>query len=364
MEAHDKAVVQRSDEAAPSKRSRSRATVIALQRGSAADPPELDETPTTVQIASLVWAGSPRSRGEDEAHVRRLVETEWPLPPIVVHRRTMRIIDGYHRVSAATRKGFDEIQAYLVDGSDESTFIIAVQANVAHGLPLSLSDRRAAAAKILQTHAHWSDRAIGATTGLSAKTIRSIRCTTGENCELDDRLGKDGRVRPLNAAAGRQLAAELITKRPEASLREIAKAAGISASTVRDVRARLRLGQSPILTSNAEKRDASRAISTKTPRTGDANTSEPADTSPVLSALSKDPALRMNADGRELLRWLHQHAVNSVDSQQIPESVPDHCLDHLVELARRCSANWAGIAREWTRRSQLNRARHIDYAIY
>lgn len=349
-------------EGPPQQRQRRSDTVVSLRHEGFGEDPDPKPIRTLVKIASLVGAGSPRSRGESEAHVQCLVEAEWPLPPILVHRPTMRIIDGHHRVAAAKRKGFENIDAYLVNGSEESAFIVAVRENVVHGLPLSLSDRRAAAARILRTHAHWSDRAIATTTGLSAKTVGAIRRATEENQQSHNRLGKDGRVRPLNATAGRRLAAELLCLQTGGSLRDIARAAGISVSTVRDVRDRLRRGEPPVPASHAEKRsakvqegeqrDASRS-DCPTPSLGTfANIAEPADINRVLHSLSKDPALRMNESGRELLRWLHLHAVSCADSQKIPESVPDHCLDHLIEMARRCSANWAIIAREWSQRSR------------
>jgi hypothetical protein len=40
--------------------------------------------PELVEIAQLVPAGSPRSDGEDSAHVERLVEASWPLPHILM----------------------------------------------------------------------------------------------------------------------------------------------------------------------------------------------------------------------------------------------------------------------------------------
>ena len=138
------------------------------------------------------------------------------------------------------------IDAYFVGGSKESAFVLAVQENSAHGLPLALPDRRTAAARILQAYPNWSDRRIAAATGLSARTVASVRCASAETPQSHTRLGKDGRVRPLEATDGRQFAAELIHLRPEASLREIAEATGISPSTVRDVRARLDRGESPV----------------------------------------------------------------------------------------------------------------------
>jgi hypothetical protein len=341
-----------------------------VSHGAPADP---ERTRVTVEIASLVAGDSPRSQGEDELHIQRLMEAEWPLPPVLVHQPSMRIIDGRHRVSAAKRKGFDSIDAYLIDGSDEAIFVVAVQENVAHGLPLSLADRRAAAAKILKTHPHWSDRLVAKTTGISAKTVSAIRCATEENRQSHDRLGRDGRVRPLNAAAGRQLAAQLIGSWPDASLREIAQATGISASTVRDVRARVLRGEDPVTGSDdskphqpkpvgGEREPARRGRHRPSPMpavTPAVTTVEPSAVAPVLRALSNDPALRMNDGGRELLRWLHHHAVSSTDTQKIADFVPGHCYQQLVEVARRCSANWAYIADDWARRAHIDRAPDI-----
>ncbi len=344
-----------------------------VNHGAPADP---ERHQITVQIASLVSGDSPRSQGEDELHIQRLMEAEWPLPPILVHQPSMRIIDGRHRVSAAKRKGFDSIDAYLMDGSDEAIFVVAVQENIAHGLPLSLSDRRTAAARILRMHPHWSDRLVARTTGISAKTVSAIRCATEENRRSHDRLGRDGRVRPLNAAAGRQLAAQLIGSRPGASLREIAQATGISASTVRDVRARVLRGEDPVIASDdaiphrseppAGGRAPARRGRAKPPRppavAPAVTTLESSAVAPLLRALSNDPALRMNDGGRELLRWLHHHAVSSTDSQIIANFVPGHCYQQLVEVARRCAANWACIADDWARRAQIDRAPDIGAA--
>jgi hypothetical protein len=46
-------------------------------------------------------------------------------------------------------------------------------------------------------------------------------------------------------------------------------------------------------------------------------------------------------ESRELLRWLHIHALNPVNSANVVELAPDHCVDHLVAPATRCSSNWA-----------------------
>ncbi|SCX28046.1 ParB/RepB/Spo0J family partition protein [Mycolicibacterium fluoranthenivorans] len=296
---------------------------------------------TSVSLASLVFEGSVRSEGQNSDHIQAMVEAEWPLPPILIHGPTMRIIDGFHRAVAAQIKGLTLIDAYLVDAADDEIFMLAVRENVTHGLPLSLSDRRAAATRILSSHPTWSDRSIGSVTGLSDKTVAGIRRATADHPQLQHRLGRDGRNRPTSPAAARQLAAELIQHHPEASLRDIAQQVGVSPSTVRDVRLRLSRGQSPVRPPRAVPalRDEPTPNRSKATAPG-----APIDITTILTVLSRDPALRMNTNGRELIRWLHAHAVNPDEAQRIFSAIPPHCADHLVELAQRCATNWACIA--------------------
>jgi Homeodomain-like domain len=77
------------------------------------------------------------------------------------------------------------------------------------------------------------------------RTSVAVRNAAGDTARFGKRLGKDGRPRPLNAAVGRALAAQLMDTYPDASLRQIAAATGVSPGTVRDVRARLARGEDP-----------------------------------------------------------------------------------------------------------------------
>jgi hypothetical protein len=135
----------------------------------------LDQAPTAmVPIASLLPANSPRIEGENAEHVRTLAELDGATPPIIVHRPTMRVIDGMHRLHA-TLRGHDTIDVRFFDGCERDVFVLAVELNSRHGLPLSPADRATAAARVLSSHPHWSDRVITSLTGLSAKTVASIR---------------------------------------------------------------------------------------------------------------------------------------------------------------------------------------------
>jgi ParB-like chromosome segregation protein Spo0J len=199
-----------------------------------------------VPVLSLRPGESPRLDGEDKAHIARLAGTEAQLPPILVDRRTMRVIDGMHRLMAASLRGRETVDVIFFEGSPADVFLRAVEENVAHGLPLSLADRQAAANRIITSHPQMSDRAIGQSVGLSAQTVAMIRRRLSSTVpQLTSRVGRDGKVRPLNSGEGRRRAARLLAEQPNASLREIAKEASISAATVRDVRRRLQRGEPP-----------------------------------------------------------------------------------------------------------------------
>ncbi|MFI2506169.1 hypothetical protein [Streptomyces sp. NPDC018972] len=301
-----------------------------------------------VPIAHLLLADSPRRGGEDHEHVRLLAESEAPLPPIIVHRPSMRVIDGMHRLLAARWRGRHEIQVRFFDGPAEDAFILAVEANVRHGLPLSAAERTTAAIRILRTHPEWSDRAIASTTGLSAKTVAAQRLRIQGDAGRTGRIGKDGRVRPLSSAEGRRTAARLIAEDPSASLRSIAKRAGIAPGTVRDVRDRLRRGEDPVPT----RPQPTPATPTAVPA------SRPApprlvvhrDTAPMSAeareamfrSLCRDPSLRMTETGRLLLRMMELHM--AADHRHIAAAVPAHCAESISAMATACAEVWQELA--------------------
>ncbi|MDN5898494.1 MAG: helix-turn-helix domain-containing protein [Brachybacterium sp.] len=266
-----------------------------------------------------------------------MAETEDRLPAILVHRQTMRVIDGMHRLSAARYRGEQMIDAIFFDGDTSEAFVLAVRANITHGLPLSLIDRHAAARQILSSHPDWSDRYVASCTGLAGKTVRSLRGRSTENDpQLNARLGRDGRRRPLDPASLRRRAAALIVERPKASLREIAREVGMSPTTVSDVRERLRQGGDPVgktasVTPPAPRRESSVPL----PDSAMVN---------LLASLRRDPTVRMTRTGRALIVWLHKHAVQCEDHQRLLEAVPDHCLEPMALFAGRLAERWALIA--------------------
>lgn len=312
-----------------------------------------------IPIQRLNPADSPRQAGENAEHVLLLAEAPAELPPILVHRRTMRVIDGMHRLRAAQVRGDDTIGARFFDGDDEVAFRLAVEANVTHGLPLTLTERKAAARRIVLSHADWADRAIASVTGLSAKTVSAIRRTTAADDRVSGarRVGVDGRIRPLDAAEGRRRAAQLIREQADAPLREIARRAGISVSTAKDVRDRVRRGDDPVPPGRHRRSRSHTVNEDQAPPSpgGDTGAVVGRSLEATLTILRNDPTVRFTESGRALLRWLATRSVRDDDWSGLLDVVQPHTARLAEDLARQHAASWTRFAEELAHRSTMER---------
>jgi ParB-like chromosome segregation protein Spo0J len=308
-------------------------------------------TTGVVRIDQLRLGGTPRLAGLNDEHVRLLAESVTDLPPILVHRATRTVVDGVHRLAAARLCGRDTIPVRWFDGSTDDGFMVAVMANIAHGLPLTLADREAAAARILAARPEASDRFVAETTGLAPSTVAQIRQRSGGASAAATRIGRDGRARPVNSADGRRLARDLIAEDPLASLREIARKAGISPATVRDVREKMRRGDDPVgpdrrWMPGADGLAASRARAVG--RSGEAD--RPVDVAVHLHKIGRDPSLRFNESGRTLLRWLFTRAEGLDQWKDMAPGLPPHSAYLLAAVAASCAEEWSAFA-DYLRRS-------------
>jgi ParB-like chromosome segregation protein Spo0J len=343
---------------------------------------KFDALPTRdVPIDTLSPGVALRQDGTDAAHIQLLVDAAgWAdLPPILVQMDGYRIIDGLHRLAAARLRGDDTIKARFLDCSDSEALVIAMSANGSHGLPLSKADRVSGAQRVLSSHPDWSDRAIAGITGLSAKTIASLRVRSVEAVPVDGkRIGRDGRRRPVDAAEGRRRAAEYIAAHPNAPLRQVATETDVSLGTVHDVRARLRRGEGPerdggriaaqpqapqpvraaLPVSRAD--ESTRLVAappggTRTPlrvaRTTDVtpHRRNHADAAPswaaVAAKMAGDPAIRYTTGGREFLRWMQRHATNPADEwREVVDAIPPHWLGVVAPIAENVAREWIQLA--------------------
>ncbi|MEV0281063.1 ParB N-terminal domain-containing protein [Streptomyces sp. NPDC050610] len=303
-----------------------------------------------VPIAALRLTRTPRLAGEDSEYTHELAEKETRLPPILVHRGTMSVIDGLHRLRAAELRGQDRIEVRFFDGVEAEADLLAVATNIVHGKPLSTEDRMAAAGRVIASQPQWSDRAVAVVVGMSARRVAQIRRQmSGDVSASDHRIGLDGRARPLDATRGREVAGALIKADPSASLRTIARQAGISPATVADVRNRIMRGDDPVPpklrgitpgpngTPESRERAAERFLNA---------VQSPEELLDVFSSLRRDPSLRFNDSGRTILRLLDVCAMVARERQTILASVPAHCRVPMATLMNGYADLWRSLGDE------------------
>jgi len=315
-----------------------------------------------VRIERLRFGLSPRTELCDSRHVAALAEVIDQVPPIVVHRPTMRVIDGVHRVNAARSLGRETIRALLFDGDEVAAHIEAVRSNVTHGKPLTLAEREAAALHIVELVPDWSDRRIAGVSGLSPKTVARLRArATVDSAQSRARLGRDGRLRPLDPTEVRRRVAEAVRSDPDASTRAIAARTGASQATVRDVRQRLSRGVSELIgrpRRSRQKTDGPAddpAADDALPLADDADDPEHPGDHPGFRALGEPVALMHRASNgvvagpggaatADFATWFEQHRIDEADWQRFVHGLPISRVYEVADACRRFSAAWRAFA--------------------
>ncbi|MFE0025658.1 ParB/RepB/Spo0J family partition protein [Amycolatopsis sp. NPDC059021] len=303
--------------------------------------PGYDETVHTVELSELHPGNSPRMAGESAEHIRRISESDNAIPAIVVHRPTMRIVDGMHRFRAAKLKGDRCIRVRFFDGLEKDAFVLSVRLNNRNGLPLSRADRSMAAKRILVSHPQWSNRAVASAAGISDKTVAAIRHrSTAEIPQLNNHVGQDGRCRPLDIVAGRLRASELILEKPDLPLREVAENARVSLGTALNVRDRIHRGEHPV-----PRRFRPHTTADGGEGAGRRKPGPPAGGTNDFQVLCRDPFLRSHREGQAMLRMISANMhFSQEDLELFSRNLPSYCSPLLAQAARRCSEVWRHIA--------------------
>lgn len=302
------------------------------------DVPDVDGLAVVeVATSSLRTGLSPRVAGCSEENVERLAELDEELPPILVLRSTNQVIDGMHRLLAARRRGRETIAARFCDSDEDKAFLLAVQSNAMHGLPLSLHDRKAAAARILRNHEEWSNRRIASIVGLSDKTVTSVRnrLTPVAGQIVTRRIGLDGRARPATAGAANQAPATS----PPAGDTAYAPRRRANIAIANPV-----VGSLPKVELARGSTTAPEAVRVALPRSRDV------DLERCLRAVLADPALRATDTGRILLRMLTTFTFIQRDFDVFVGGVPSHNLEALEILAQANADAWRRLADGFGRR--------------
>jgi ParB-like chromosome segregation protein Spo0J len=288
-----------------------------------------------LRVSAIDRRRSLRATGLDPTHVATLVELVDTWPPIVVRRADHTVVDGQHRLAAAVMLGRRHVRAVFFDGTADDAYVEFVRCNVGHGLPLGIDERRAAVRRILGTHAERSDRGIAELCGVSPKTVARMRDELGaSSASRATRVGRDGRVRPVDPAAIREAIAAELERCPEASLRAVARVVGASPETVRSVRNRMQAG-SPACRALAPVHDGDldATVLGLLPR---ARRSE--------RPWQQDQALASSDGGEQFVTWFDATAVDGADRWEYLGVVPLSRTYEVADEARRRAAFWASFA--------------------
>jgi len=207
-------------------------------------------------------------------------------------------------------------------------FAVAVNAD-RH--PIPIDDRKGHAAALLTEHPEWSTRRIAVASGLAPGTVGRLR---GAASPTEVRISRNGRRRAVDTGRGRRIASDVLAAEPGISLREVARRAGVSPSTVRDVRNRMR---------QADRRREPRPI---------ASGCNPACPAPpravghlLVAKLCTDPTLRYTLTGRRLLAGLlAAGAIEDSDLVELVRRLPAHCVALIAAAAGDCARTWQQLA--------------------
>lgn len=297
---------------------------------------------TEVRIASLKLGILLRFDEEDMEHAQSLAYRFDDCPPILVEESTATVIDGAHRVLAAKLLGRETIPVRYFTGTREEAFVEAVKANVAHGKPLTLAEREAAAEKLLEMHHDWSNRLVAHICGLSDKTVGRLRKVTAEVPQSSARLGRDGRHRPVDTRVLRNEIATALRAQPDTKAVDLARSMRTSASTVRDVRKRLQSGDDPVRTVRVVKPLPKRASEGRGKSAGVDWTS--------------DRAILSLPGGVGFAEWLAQTKIKSRDWEAHVAEIPLGRIPQLIEEAKSRATEWNNFAASLEERfKHLNR---------
>ncbi len=140
----------------------------------------------------------PRVDGLNLDHVRALQDTPESWPPLVVVQqdRHCLLVDGFHRFASAQNLGLTSVPVAIREHPpDGDLHALAFALNAVHGRPLSLTDRRTEATRLLRAHPDWADREIGRRCGLEQPTVARLRNELEHSAQIeqtDTRVGRGG----------------------------------------------------------------------------------------------------------------------------------------------------------------------------
>lgn len=140
-------------------------------------------------------------------------------PPVTVfHDGTdYWMADGFHRIMAAVRNGFIDIEADIKKGTRQDALVYALGANVTNGLRRTNADKCHCVQIALKEFPDWSDRRVAEACGVSQPFVSKLRpqVITVITSAPTTRIGRDGKQYPAKRGSRGWTAPEVASPKPE-----------------------------------------------------------------------------------------------------------------------------------------------------
>lgn len=166
-----------------------------------------------LQLSEIVTTAGTQIRARIDTDTVDQYASDWQdgakFPPVsVFHDGSEYILaDGFHRVMAASRNGFKDIEADVHKGTKSDALKFALTANAAHGLKRTNADKRRSVELALAEWPKLSDRQLAEICAVSNVFVSSVHneLLTLNSSKLGDypnelprtRIGADGKERKL-----------------------------------------------------------------------------------------------------------------------------------------------------------------------
>ena len=146
----------------------------------------------------------------DEYAERMAEGDKFPPPDVFCQAGTCFLGAGFHRVLAALKVGWVEIEVNIHEGTVWDAILFGVGDNGTHGLRRSNEDKRRSVEMAIQAmkvkKENWSDREIARRCVVSEHTVAEVRAgaqtrTSANSEESNNRKGSDGKSYPASKPA-------------------------------------------------------------------------------------------------------------------------------------------------------------------
>lgn len=133
-----------------------------------------------------------------DEYAQAMQDATQKFPPVVVFHDGNRYIlaDGFHRVMAASRNGFLDIEADVRKGTKADALRFALGANAVHGLKRTNADKRRSVELALAEWPKLSNRELAKLCAVSDPFVGEVRQLLTVSSS-DTRIGADGKERKL-----------------------------------------------------------------------------------------------------------------------------------------------------------------------